>query len=75
LVLLNITDIDEVGQRFHDNAYLFMTWQDWRLKYAQTFPQPDATAYPKGEIWSPTVELVNAIDPRQSVDKRMNRKR
>lgn len=72
LVLLNITDIDEVGQRFHVNAYLFMRWQDLRLKYAQISPQPDATTYSKDEIWSPTVELVNAVDPRQSVDKRIN---
>jgi hypothetical protein len=71
LVLLNITNIDEVGERFHVNAYLFMRWQDLRLKYAQTSSQRDAITYSKGEIWSPTVELVNAIDPRQSVDTKM----
>jgi hypothetical protein len=71
LVLLNITDIDEVLERFHVNAYLFMRWHDSRLKYAQTSPQLKATKYSKGAIWSPTVELLNAVDPRYSVHEGM----
>ncbi|HEV3109929.1 MAG TPA: hypothetical protein VGY99_05490 [Candidatus Binataceae bacterium] len=71
LGLLNVTDIDEVGQRFHVNAYIFMRWQDPRLKYVPTPHQPDANFYAKGDIWSPTVEVVNAVDPRQSYDTKL----
>jgi hypothetical protein len=71
LGLLNVTDIDEVGQRFHVNAYLFMGWHDPRLRYVQTPQQPDSNFYAKGEIWSPTVEVINAVDPRQSYDTRL----
>jgi Neurotransmitter-gated ion-channel ligand binding domain/Neurotransmitter-gated ion-channel transmembrane region len=71
LGLLNLTDIDEVGQRFHVNAYLFMGWQDPRLKYVTTSQQSDANPYAKSEIWSPTVEVVNAVDPRQSYDTKL----
>lgn len=72
LVLLNITDIDEVGQRFHVNAYLFMTWQDPRLKNAQVSDRSKANNYTNAQIWSPTVELVNAVDPRQGIGTKMS---
>lgn len=68
LVLLNITDVDEVEQRFHVNAYLFMRWRDPRLKPPLSAPSADPTMYGKGQIWHPTVELVNSVDPRQIVD-------
>jgi len=71
LALLNLTDIDEVGERFHINAYLFMGWHDPRLKYVQTPQQPAVNRYAKGEIWSPTVEVINAVDPRQSFDTKL----
>jgi Neurotransmitter-gated ion-channel ligand binding domain/Neurotransmitter-gated ion-channel transmembrane region len=71
LVLLNITDVDEVEQRYHVNAYLFMRWQDARLKYVQTPGQPDTKTYGIGEIWKPTLELINAVDSRRSVDEKL----
>ena len=71
LGLLNVTDIDEVGQRFHVNAYLFMEWQDSRLKYLKTPQQLDSNLYAKGELWSPTVEVINAVDPRQNYDTKL----
>lgn len=71
-MLLNITDIDEVGQRFHVNAHLFMRWQDPRLKNAQGSDRSKTNNYTNAQIWSPTVELVNAVDPRQGIDTKMS---
>lgn len=72
LVLLNITDMDEVGQRFDVNAYLFMRWQDPRLKNAQGSDRSKTNNYTNAQIWSPTVELVNAVDPRQGIGTKMS---
>ena len=69
--LLNLTDIDEVEQRFHVNAYVFMGWQDSRLKYVPNPSQPDGSLYARGEVWSPMVEIINAVDPRQSYDAKI----
>jgi len=53
------------------NAYLFMRWKDARLKYVQTPGHPDTMTYGRDEIWHPTVELINAVDPRQTVHEKL----
>jgi hypothetical protein len=68
LAIMNISDIDEVAERFHLDAYLFMRWKDPRLAFTPDASRPNFRVLRRDEIWTPTVELINGVNTRERSD-------
>jgi neurotransmitter-gated ion-channel len=66
--IINLSEINEVAETFHVDAYLMMHWRDARLAYAPDPASPGVRVYRIGEIWVPTVELINETEPRDRSD-------
>ena len=66
--IINLSEINEVAETFHINGYLIMDWNDQRLRYAADPASSGLRVYKIGEIWIPTVELINATEPRERTD-------
>ncbi|HVC43263.1 MAG TPA: hypothetical protein VND20_00480 [Candidatus Binataceae bacterium] len=66
--IINLSEINEVAETFHVDAYLMMHWHDPRLEYAPDPASPGMRVYRMGEIWVPTVELINETEPRARSD-------
>ncbi len=64
----NLTDIDEVGQRFNLMFYLFSQWEDPRLAFKPQNPQQRFHFFQPNEVWRPRLDLVNAISARSISD-------
>jgi hypothetical protein len=60
----NLTDIDEVGQRFRLMFYLFVQWHDSRLSFAPRNPGERFHFYAPDQVWHPRVEFINGIGAR-----------
>ncbi len=67
LEIENIPAIDEVSEKFTVDGDLLVTWNDPRLAYQRTNPADPDKIYPLGSIWMPSIEMLNAVTPR---DKR-----
>ncbi len=63
----NIPQIDEVSEQFSIDGDLLATWKDPRLAYQRTSPSDPDKIYQVGSIWMPSMDMVNAVTPR---DKR-----
>ncbi len=69
LDILNIPSINEVDEEFTLDGYLFAQWSDPRLAFKV---QPGAKVekvYKPGEIWMPSIEMVNGVSPRDQFDR------
>jgi Neurotransmitter-gated ion-channel ligand binding domain/Neurotransmitter-gated ion-channel transmembrane region len=62
--VLNLTDIDEVAQRFHLMFYMFVQWHDSRLAFTPHDPNEHFHAYTPNEVWHPRLEFINGIGAR-----------
>jgi hypothetical protein len=67
LEIENIPQIDEVAEQFSVDGDLLATWQDPRLAFKATSPSAPDKIYQVGSIWMPSMDMVNAVTPR---DKR-----
>jgi hypothetical protein len=63
----NIPDINEVSEQFSIDGDLLATWNDPRLAYQPASPTEPDKIYQMGSIWMPSIDMVNAVSPR---DKR-----
>jgi Neurotransmitter-gated ion-channel ligand binding domain/Neurotransmitter-gated ion-channel transmembrane region len=61
--VLNLTDIDEVGERFRVMFYLFVQWHDSRLAFTP-HPGERLHMYAPDQIWHPRLEFINAVGAR-----------
>jgi Neurotransmitter-gated ion-channel ligand binding domain/Neurotransmitter-gated ion-channel transmembrane region len=69
--VLNLSDIDEVGERFHLMFYLFVQWQDSRLAFTPQGPGDHFHVYEPGQIWHPRLEFINGIGARTQSEQMM----
>src|SRR5579862_6412145 len=67
LEIENIPAIDEVSEQFTVDGDLLVTWNDPRLAYQRANPSVPDKIYPIGSIWMPSIDMINAVTPR---DKR-----
>lgn len=66
--VINISDIDEVTQRFKMVGYLVARWTDPRLAYTRQAPWDKFRTFSPGEIWFPRFDFVNGIVPHSASD-------
>jgi hypothetical protein len=64
----NLTDIDEVTERFNLMFYMFVQWEDPRLAFEPTDPQQHFHYYQPNEVWHPKLDLVNGVSARTISD-------
>jgi len=67
LEIENIPEINEVPERFTIDGDLLATWNDPRLAYKPDSPSDPDKIYQVGSIWMPSIDMINAVTPR---DKR-----
>jgi hypothetical protein len=68
LHVLNLTDIDEVSERFNLMFYLLAQWHDPRLAFTPRDPSERFRVFTPDEVWHPRLEFVNAVAGRNSGD-------
>ncbi len=61
--VINISDIDEVSQRFKMVGYLLAHWKDPRLAFTPRTPSEKFRTYSPGQIWYPRLDFVNGVTP------------
>jgi Neurotransmitter-gated ion-channel ligand binding domain/Neurotransmitter-gated ion-channel transmembrane region len=66
--VINISDIDEVGQHFKMVGYLVAHWDDARLAFTPSGPEDSYHLYSAGQVWCPHFDFVNGIVPHSSSD-------
>ncbi len=66
--VINISDIDEVSQRFQMVGYLRAEWRDPRLVFTPTEGEKFRT-YSTDQIWSPAFDFVNGVVPHAAHDQ------
>lgn len=62
--VINLTDIDEVQQRFHLMFYLFEQWHDSRLAFTPRNPGERFHVYATDELWHPRLDFINGVGAR-----------
>lgn len=67
LEIENIPDINEVAEQFSIDGVLMASWNDQRLSYKRDNPADPDKIYEIGSIWMPSIDMINAVTPR---DKR-----
>jgi hypothetical protein len=67
IFLANLTEIDELAERFTVNAYLFLSWKDPRLAYTSSFETHREV--PLDRIWVPKINLINHQEKREFVSR------
>jgi hypothetical protein len=68
LHVLNLSDIDEVAQRFRVVAYLFATWKDPRLAFTPKAGWEKFRVYRTDDVWTPHFDFVNGVVPHSAFD-------
>jgi hypothetical protein len=68
LHVTNLTDIDEVTERFNLMFYLFVQWEDPRLAFKPQDPQQHFHYFQPNQIWHPKLDLVNGVSARSISD-------
>jgi hypothetical protein len=67
LEIENIPQIDEVAEQFGVDGDLLASWNAPRLAYIAAKPSDPDKIYQLGTIWMPSLDMFNAVSPR---DKR-----
>lgn len=62
--VINLTDIDEVLQRFHMMLYMFVQWHDPRLAFTPSRPGERFHVYAIDEVWHPRLDFINGVGAR-----------
>lgn len=65
--VINISDIDEVSQRFKMVGYLIAHWKDSRLAFTPTAAEKFRT-YGPDQLWHPRFDFVNGVVPHSAYD-------
>ena len=68
LQVVNLSDVDEVGERFRVVAYLLASWKDPRLAFTPKASGESFRVYDPGEIWTPHFDFANGVVPHASFD-------
>ena len=68
LQVINLSDIDEVAERFRVVVYLLASWKDPRLAFATKPAGESFRVYNPGEIWTPHFDFANGVVPHASFD-------
>ncbi|HTY55623.1 MAG TPA: hypothetical protein VMB26_10505 [Candidatus Binataceae bacterium] len=69
LRVVNLSDIDEVAQRFRVVAYLLASWKDPRLAFTPTAAWDKFRVYrPYYEVWTPDFDFANGVVPHAAFD-------
>jgi hypothetical protein len=66
--VINISDIDEVSQRFKMVGYLLAHWKDSRLAFTPRESWEKFHTYLPDQIWHPRFDFVNGVVPRTASD-------
>ncbi len=69
LHVINLADIDEVGQRFHLMFYLFVQWHDSRLAFKPSGPHERFHVFAADQVWHPRMVFITAIGPRSMAEQ------
>ena len=62
--VINLTDIDEVQQRFHLMFYLFVQWHDSRLVFTPRDARERYHLYSPDQVWHPRLDFINGVGAR-----------
>jgi hypothetical protein len=68
LHVLNLSDINEVAERFHLTGYLLAQWRDSRLAYQPTGPGDKFKPFVHDSVWLPLLVIINTTEPRQTFE-------
>jgi hypothetical protein len=68
LQVVNLSDIDEVGERFRVVAYLLASWKDPRLAFTPKAVGESFHVYNPEEIWTPHFDFADGVVPHSSFD-------
>jgi hypothetical protein len=68
LQVVNLSDIDEVNERFRIVAYLLASWKDPRLAFTPKAAGESFRVYNTEEIWTPHFDFANGVVPHSSFD-------
>jgi hypothetical protein len=68
IFLANLTEIDEMAERFTITAYLFLTWKDPRLAYAASSAETRREV-PVDRIWVPSINFLNQHERREFISQ------
>ena len=68
IFVANLTEIDELAERFTVTAYLFMSWKDPRLSYSPSSSETRREV-PLTSIWLPSINLVNQHEKREYISR------
>jgi hypothetical protein len=66
--VINISDIDEVTQRYKMVAYLIAHWRDPRLAFIPQAQWEKFRTYSIDQIWHPRFNFINAVVPHSAYD-------
>lgn len=66
--VINISDIDEVMQRFQVVGYLVANWKDPRLAFTPRAQWEKFRTYSLDQIWYPRFDFVNGVVPHSASD-------
>jgi hypothetical protein len=68
LQVVNLSDVDEVSERFRVVAYLLASWKDHRLAFTPEATGESFRVYSPEEIWTPHFDFANGVVPHASFD-------
>jgi Neurotransmitter-gated ion-channel ligand binding domain/Neurotransmitter-gated ion-channel transmembrane region len=66
--VVNLTDIDEVAERFNLMFYLFAEWTDTRLAFTPRDASEKFRMLEPSRTWHPRVIFANEVSPRTPID-------
>jgi hypothetical protein len=66
--VINVSDVDEVLQRFRIVGYLTARWQDPRLAFVPARADERYRVVPTDQLWRPHFDFVNGVVPHAAVD-------
>ena len=66
--VINVSDIDEVTQRFKMVGYLLAHWKDPRLEFQPQTAEERFRTYSADQIWHPRFDFVNGVVPHSAYD-------
>ncbi len=68
LQVINLSDINEVAQRFRVVAYLRAGWKDPRLAFTPKAAWETFRVYRPDEVWTPHFDFANGVTPHSASD-------
>jgi Neurotransmitter-gated ion-channel ligand binding domain/Neurotransmitter-gated ion-channel transmembrane region len=66
--IINVSDIDEVAQRFRMVGYLLAQWKDPRLAFTPRGGWEKYRTYTADQVWCPHFDFVNGVVPHSAFD-------